>query len=128
MGERVSRPATASATRPSLWRRKRRRFRDRLRHTGPNQWFSDMEETTSDGRDGTKFSNAPCGGISRREPPLAVACVQILLLLLLSAAPPARAQLVFTFDQAGLAGHRGDTLTFSGTLTNNGTEELFLNG
>jgi len=56
------------------------------------------------------------------------AAVLALLLLLLFAARPARAQLVFTFDQARLGCHRGDTLTFSGTLANTGTQELFLNG
>src|SRR5262245_38989878 len=73
----------------------------------------------------TQGPNPASPGLLTRVPPLAAALV---LLLLLFAAPPARAQLVFTFDQARLSGHRGDTLTFAATLTNTGNQELFLNG
>jgi hypothetical protein len=52
----------------------------------------------------------------------------LVLGLLLIAIPSARAQLVFTFDQPLLTGTPGDTLTFSGTITNTGPTEVFLNG
>jgi hypothetical protein len=48
------------------------------------------------------------------------------LLLLLS--PSARAQLSFTLEPPTLLGTPGSLLTFSGTLTNTGTGELFLSG
>lgn len=51
-----------------------------------------------------------------------------LLALLLANAAPAKAQLSFTLLNDYLAGNAGDTLSYQATLTNHGTEEVFLNG
>ncbi|HEY3283848.1 MAG TPA: hypothetical protein VGN26_16400 [Armatimonadota bacterium] len=48
------------------------------------------------------------------------------LLLVVSGA--AQAQLVLSFDAAGMSGQVGQTLTYSGTLTNLGPDPLYLNG
>jgi len=58
-------------------------------------------------------------------PRLAVALTLFVLLLQPGAA---KAQLTFTFTHSTLAARSGDTVTFSGTLTNQSTSELFLNG
>ncbi len=48
--------------------------------------------------------------------------------LLLLVAQPLRAGAVLTLDQSVITGLAGNTLTFSGTITNTGGQELFLNG
>ena len=48
--------------------------------------------------------------------------------LMLAAPLGARAQLTFTFTPATQVGSPGTPLTFSGTFTNSGSSELFLNG
>jgi hypothetical protein len=63
--------------------------------------------------------------LSRR---LAVGLLLLLPPLLLCPARRAQAQLLFTLDNPVQAGLPGQTLTFSGTLTNSGTSEIFLNG
>jgi hypothetical protein len=52
----------------------------------------------------------------------------VLLSLALLLPTPARAQLLFTLDNPSQAGFPGQTLTFTGTLTNTGTSTVFLFG
>jgi hypothetical protein len=51
-----------------------------------------------------------------------------LWLLLLAGALPGAASIVIDLFPSELAGSAGQTLTFQGTLTNNGTDTVFLNG
>src|SRR6266853_564477 len=51
-----------------------------------------------------------------------------LVICLLSAALPGRADIVFTLDNSTLSGGPGDTLTFTGSLFNNGAVTVFFNG
>ncbi len=51
-----------------------------------------------------------------------------LVICLLSAALPGRADIAFTLDNSTLFGGPGDTITFTGSMFNNGAQTVFLNG
>lgn len=53
----------------------------------------------------------------------------VIAVLLLCVAIPARAQTIsFALDTPSLSGAPGDRVTFSGTVTNTGAEDVYLNG
>lgn len=51
-----------------------------------------------------------------------------IFIVLIAIGTPAHAQVSFSLLSPYQAGNSGDTLSFSGTLTNQGNEEVFLNG
>lgn len=61
-------------------------------------------------------------------PRFALLSAFVMLFALMTVSAPANAQVQFNLLTSYLGGNRGDTLSYFGTLTNLGSEEVFLNG